>query len=335
MIVGLSVLLVVMIAIAGWLNYNVRTSQKEISLDKKTCYLGTFPMINSLISTAHDIPFLIDTGTDLSMLKHRAIAILKAKGYMVDSVFCPVFYRNNKGNICFATKRYIVDLPLAKWYVVKGDNGAVYYKCDSSTNTNVMRRVNFIPATDDVNVIGLDLLRNIVMEYRVDQGAVSFFTQCPEGYQKLAALDRKGSLANLLGCADRYTVRMELGGNKHDYFVNTTLDLVHMKHPLSDTITSTSPLYTHVVLTPHGTLLKARISPKEWLTLGQRSGTSTVSYFDDDEDYAINPMRLFSQDVVLDFHKKYLYLRPQYDMAGYPDKLPEGDPTKPSGIDLH
>lgn len=333
LIISIVTICVLLVGVLVYVNYNARTSQDDLTLDVTDGDLGTFPVINSFISPTYDMVFLVDTGSDLSMICPETIQQLKKKGFKVDSVFCPVFYRNNNGDILFTTKRYIADIPIHKWNSTRSANGSVFYECDTTKDINVMRNVNFIPSPDNINILGLDLLRHMVMEYRVDRGTLSFVNKVPEGYEFLTHLDEETSFWNIVGCANRYTLKMSVGDFTNDYIVDTALDLVSVKHPASDSVNARSRLQTRAHMTPHGRMLQTRISPKEWAQMGARAGSTTVSYFNDgNSSYAINPVRFTSQDIVFDFINNRICLRPQFDVIGYPDKLPSDWSTTLGGI---
>ncbi len=333
LIISIVTICILVIGVIGYLNYNANSSQDDFCLEIENGELGSYPVINSFISPTYDMVFLVDTGSDMSMICPETISELKRRGFRVDSTFCPVFYRTNTGNIGFTTKRYTADIPLRYWNATRTPNGKVFYECDTTRLINVMRNVNFIPAPDDFNIFGLDLLRKLVMEYRVDRGTLSFYTKMPEGYEFLTHLDEESSPWNILGCANRYTIHMSVGDFTNDYIVDTALDLVSVKHPASDSVNARSRLLDRPHMTSYGKMLKTRISPKEWAQMGSRAGSTTVSYFNDGEaSYAINPVRFTSQDIVIDFRNNRICLRPQFDVIGYPDKLPSSWSTTLGGI---
>ncbi len=307
---------VCIIAVIGWLNHNNASSQSDAYLEKKVKTLGEFPVINSLLTPAYDLTFSIDTGCDLSMITPASIQKLKDNGMSVDSTFCPVFFRDRKGEIGFTTKRYIVSFPIQRWDISMTKEGKFFYtRPEDKKLENVMHNVNFIPATDDVDVLGLDIMRKCIVEYNFVKGTVALHLEMPKDYKELSPLYAERDFASILGCGNRYYMSINIAGRLNDFIVDSSLDLVHVKMPAEDSIYSHSALTERSVLTSNGMVIKSKINESEWAHVGDRAGLVSVNYYNDgSEDYAVNPFSFSMQDVVIDFPNKLICYHPRFDI---------------------
>lgn len=305
-------------ATAGLLNYNNNSFQDNISLERSDKCLGEFPIINGLITPSRLMSFLVDSGSDLSMITPATVNMLKEHGYRVDSTMCVVAYRDNRGDLRFATKRYSIDIPLNSWTVSVSDDGQVFYK-RGDKDTNIIHNVNFIPATDNVNIFGIDFLKNFAVEYKVDYGTIRLHTSTPEGYEKLHEIHTKSSPYGLLGCSNRYYMDMTIAGQTNSYFIDTALDLVNVKQPSSDTIHAHNHVYDKSVINAQGDIMLVKSSDQERTCIGDRLGLTDISYYNDGDDlYALNAFKFSRQDVLVDFPKQQICFHPHFDVVGYP-----------------
>lgn len=305
-----------LIAVIGWLNYNNASSQSNAYLEKKASTLGEFPVINGLLTPAFDFTFAVDTRCDLSMITPQAIEKLKAHGMSVDSTFCPVFYRDRKGKIRFTTKRYIVSMPIQRWDIRLTDDGRFFYtRPNDNTLENTMHQVNFVPSPDEVDVMGLDIMRKCVLEYKYTKGTIALHLTRPKDYKMLSPLHLERDIPSLLGCGNRYFMSINIAGRPNDFIVDSSLDLIHVKMPAEDSIFSHSALSERSVLTSNGKVIKSKINESEWAHVGDRAGLVSVNYYNDGgEDYAVNPFCFSMQDVLIDFPNEMICYHPRFDV---------------------
>lgn len=224
----IAVIALLVVAVVG-LNLTAASSQEQVRLATPASVVGEFPIMNGLITPSYTMSMLVDTGSDLSMITPGTLQILKDKGCRVDSSFCPVFFRDNQGEVHFTAKRYTVDLPINPWQVEVSDDGSIYYQ-RLDTVVNVLQNVNFIPAVDPCDVIGLDLLDQFAVEFNVARGTVIFHKDLPDDFDIICPMGVEARWLNFIGCSKRYYVNMEVSSHTNSFFVDTALDLVFCKY---------------------------------------------------------------------------------------------------------
>lgn len=297
-----------------------RTSQNDISYDNPDGIVGTMSLSGPQLvaEIAPGLVFKIDTGSDLSTITAEGLAILEKMGYNPRKEIYPVLGRNGVGDIQLSATRYKIDLPFHH----------KVYENDSTTYNeiiNVIHNVDFAPSKNGLSVLGIDFLQKFKIEYQYHNKALNLYVKLPAGYVQCVDLSYSKALMTSIWLGKRYYIPISIESDENNYFIDTGLQKVGIKLPYHEVKRTLRPLYTDTVLSARGQY-SALIDHSAILSCGDRGGAYTAYYYDnDEEEFAMNPFNLFTQDVLIDFIDLKLYLRPTYNIPKR--KSPESAPT--------
>lgn len=286
-----------------------RTSQNDLSSDTPDGIVGTMslsgpPFVAEIVP---GLVFKIDTGSDLSTITEEGLAKLESMGYTPRKMIYPVLGRDGIGDIQVSATRYQVDLPFHY-------TSAPSDSTDIETIINVIHNVDFAPSKNGISVLGIDFLQKFKLEYQYQNQALNLYFKLPSGYTPCVDLRYSKSLTTGLWLGKRYYVPISIESDEDEYFIDTGLQRVGIKLPLSETRRTLRPLISDTVVSARGRF-PAMLDHSAMLSCGERGGTYLAYYYDnDEEDYAMNPFNLFTQDVLIDFVDLKLYLRPTYNI---------------------
>ena len=276
--------------------------------------VAVFPISGGMMEISDSVSFRFDTGSPVSMITPTDLERLKELGAAVTEEWFPSLARDVNGDIYLTDKRYRIDMPVFSRVLVKDSTGSRYKTAGRRVNT--ISDMVFLPAADDrMSVIGTDVLERFIVEFRYENNAIALYSSMPEGYKRLTDLHRPKISNRIIGCGGQYYVDITTENNTHRYFVDTGIDHVHIKLPLCDTLLVKSPLHESVYHSPRG-CIHAKYISEAWVKIGNRAGSHEAYYATDgDEDYAVNPLTFFSQDLILDFRGRAIYVRPHSRLA--------------------
>lgn len=172
----------------------------------------------------------------------------------------------------------------------------------------VIHDVELLVVDDDkLNVFGMDIIRNLVVERLWPEGIINLYKEVPEGYHTVMKLHVHDSVfENYIGNTGRAAIDLvvndsesreyflDSGGNMVGIEVVQPEDQMHMATTKIE-IDSVTGLYTQ---------RQCRVS------FGDRLRYSSVVYCDTlhTDKYSVNPMKLFDQDFVLDMPGRRLMI---------------------------
>lgn len=293
-----------------------RTSQNDISSDNPDGIVGTMSLSGSpfVAEIAPGLMFKIDTGSDLSTITAEALATLEKMGYHPRKEIYPVLGRDGMGDIQLSATRYKIDLPFHH----------KVYENDSTTYNeiiNVIHNVDFAPSKNGLSVLGIDFLQKFKIEYQYHNKALNLYVKLPAGYVQCVDLSYSKALRTSIWLGKRYYIPISIESDEDEYFIDTGLQRVGIKLPYREARRTLRPLYADTVVSARGQF-PAIVDHSAILSCGDRGGSYTAYYYDnDEEDFAMNPFNLFTQDVLIDFIDLKLYLKPTYNIPKR--KLPE------------
>jgi len=272
--------------------------------------VGGLPLMVSLMP---GLDFRIDTGSDMSFISERHLSMLDSMGYKVDKVLGFTAGRDTHGDITFHTTRYIVDIPVYRYEMYIDGSGKSSTRMIPSS-LNVLRNVEFVLSPDDMSVFGIDFLEKFKVEYRYRYGVVSLYFDRPEGYESSIPLMCSRSLSMLLWLSERYYLDAHVLHREYRFFIDTGLQRVNIKLPMDESCYSNNNMYSDTIVTLRGAY-PALVDNSSWVSLGNRSGSRMVYYYDTDEEpCAMNPLNLFEQDVLMDFSGREILMRPYFNI---------------------
>lgn len=230
-------------------------------------------------------------------------------GMDVDSVSFPSFGIDHLNKAFFCSKMYTVDLP-----VYDNQQGA---KPENRRVVGRMKDVLFLPApsSDTLSTLGIDVIERFVCLYSPATKAIGFSTEVPDDFELLTDISSEWTAATLLGCGKRYYVDMSIENNSHSFFINTSFPKVNVALPLEDSVLANSDLRTSLLVTMRGSF-RAKLLDKAWVNIGDRAGNHPIFFADTGflESYVVNPMSFFLQDVVIDYPRNRILLRPRAEL---------------------
>lgn len=294
------------------------SSQADITADREMGKLGEMPISgNPLYATvAPGLKLKIDTGSDISTITDHDLRYLDSIGCRIDTTFYPSLGRNGRGDMVFETVRYKVSLPLYNYTVSKDSLGAIYYR-PIAESINMLSNVDFIPSSSGISVIGIDFLQRFKVEYQYARGVIALYLDMPEGYEKCCDIQSPLSLIDFISLGNRYYMDLEVEHRPYRFFIDTGIQRAHIKLPMSERKITKHNLLEDTIVSLRGKF-PALVDERAWLLMGDRERSVKAYYYDnDEEDFAINPLNVFKQDVLLDFSNKELLLRPYCAISHY------------------
>lgn len=268
--------------------------------------VALYPFHQSIIDFGGGIEFCYNTGSFISTILPANLERLKIMGMDVDSVSFPSFGIDHLNKAFFCSKMYTVDLP-----VYDNQQGA---KPENRRVVGRMKDVLFLPApsSDTLSTLGIDVIERFVCLYSPATKAIGFSTEVPDDFELLTDISSEWTAATLLGCGKRYYVDMSIENNSHSFFINTSFPKVNVALPLEDSVLANSDLRTSLLVTMRGSF-RAKLLDKAWVNIGDRAGNHPIFFADTGflESYVVNPMNFFLQDVVIDYPRNRILLRPR------------------------
>lgn len=313
--VVLVLVLLIMLCGALYAFVCLQTSQDYIYADRADGRICDMPVGNTplFVTVMPGLQFKLDTGSDMSLLSAKDMALLDSLGYSVREVFGISTGRNGLGKIMFETKRYRVDLPTYRYDTVTDSLGIVT-SSQVPSSLNVLHNVDFVLAPDDMSVLGIDFLEKFKVEYRFMASMISLYLDVPDGYEQSIPMFYTRTPINALWLGKRYYLSANVMNRNYKFFIDSGIQRADFKLPFSERIYSKNKLYSDTVVSFSGRF-PAFIDNASWVTIGNRSGRRRVYYYDNDEEiFALNPFNAINQDLVIDFSGLSIMLRPYYNV---------------------
>lgn len=279
--------------------------------DEEVC--AVYPYENGILRVGDSLRFRIDTGSRISLIRQADIDLLKRRKVPIDSIWYPSIGKNIHGEFYFTTKRYIASLPIKERKLVTDSaTGRQYYTIPGKVVNRIMN-VAFLAAdpNDSVSTLGINLLEHFVVEYQNSREAVVLRKSVPLDYQLVSHIDAPFSIYKLLGISGKYYLDVTADNAVKPYCIDTGIEEIDLKLPSEDAKAQPfKSLRERKVRTTRGEIT-AQYTDSLWVRLGNRQGTHSA-YFSggEEEEYCINPMNFYTQDFVLDFPARKLYLHP-------------------------
>lgn len=287
-----------------------RTSQTRMAVERPNGLIGQFAVSPSphFMEVRPGLMFKVDTGSDVSTITKRDLAVLDSLGFKAQEMFYPVLGRNGVGDTRLYTKRYRVSLPLYQWKSSVDSSGTVIHTCLYNTQ-NVVTDVDFVLSKTDFSVLGIDFLENFKMEHKIDARTVSLYFEEPQGYEFCTDLIESTHLFDLLTLSHRYYMTCRIDNDRNDYFLDTGLQRAFIKRPSNELTPGGRHLRKEQTRSLRG-VYDAVADPDAWIEIGNRQGPSVVYYYDtDEESHAINPINMLNFDILIDFPNHKVMLR--------------------------
>ena len=298
-----------LIAVLTWGYARANSQHAYLKVGNLDSPVALYPFHQSIIDFGGGIEFCYNTGSFISTILPADLERLKIMGMDVDSVSFPSFGIDHLNKAFFCSKMYTVDLP-----VYDNQPGA---KPENRRVVGRTKVVLFLPApsSDTLSTLGIDVIERFVCLYSPATKAIGFSTEVPDDFELLTVISSEWTAATLLGCGKRYYVDMSIENNSHSFFINTSFPKVNVALPLEDSVLANSDLRTSLLVTMRGSF-RAKLLDKAWVNIGDRAGNHPIFFADTGflESYVANPMNFFLQDVVIDYPRNRILLRPRAEL---------------------
>ena len=271
---------------------------------------------DGIITVNDSLRFRFDTGTASSTITKDDIRRLRNMGIKVTSRKFPVVARSAFDEDIFLAKgSFLVDIP---FYTMRHYNDHAHYGHYESTGklAGYLKDMIFLPAeeTDTISTIGIDMLEHFTVEISEANKAVTLRLSVPDNYQYVMDLERSRSVFGSLSDAHRFYMPITVQNRKNSYRIDTGLQSAELKLVADDSVRANCPLRTVMLSTARG-VAPAKYAESIWVKLGDRQGSYGAHYSDEGiDDYAINPLNFFDQDIVIDFPGRRFYLHPRSNL---------------------
>lgn len=166
-----------------------------------------------------------------------------------------------------------------------------------------------VEGKDAVSAFGIDIIQRFAVEYLYNNRLIRLHSKRPDGYQDFS--DFKASIwpSHSLWPGKRYYIDIEVDNITDSYFIDTGLRQAAVKLPASRAEQSRRRLDEDIIVSQLG-VYPAKTN-NVWVELGNRAGSQKAFYSDNDEEpYTVNPINVFTQDLLIDFPTRTVALRP-------------------------
>ncbi|MCH5345458.1 MAG: hypothetical protein J1E63_00015 [Muribaculaceae bacterium] len=312
MTVALLFVIAIVVAVGAIVVYSA-TSQKTLHFRDDTMPRALFPIKKGMVELFDTTLFRVDTGSNISIVTPSTLEKLQEMGMAVEKKYIPYILKDRYNRFRYYPTHYTVTLPLAEYKLAVDSASNSIRWLPTGKIANSIEGVNVVVDDDAaINTIGMNVLKNFILEYQYYRNALALRTRIDDNYQQLGDLSSPCNWNNLFGLGNRYYVKVSLN-NHHSkpFLIDTGMNRLSIKIPIADTIYSKNPLVDDIYLAQHGVATAVKRDDNAWVKLGSRAGTRSLYYAPDDgEKYIINPLLFFYQDVVIDFADRKIYLRP-------------------------
>lgn len=261
-----------------------------------------------MLECAPGLKLKFDTGADVSVLTEADADKLRSMGYEVTESWGPVAGRDGVGAYTWKWRRYHAELPVGGYECTVDSAGksVVNYKGRPSA---VLRNVDFMKVDSGISTFGLDVIRRFKIECLYNEGVIALLDSVPGSYTKVVDMVRNIHLTDHLWSGVRSYITVSVNQRPNTYLIDTGLQRAAVKNPLSQSQWAKHTLRRDSIRSMVQ-IYDAYVDDEAWVDFGMRSGTKKVFYYDNPEDeFQINPLNVFQQDMLFDIEGKGIYFR--------------------------
>lgn len=289
-------------------------TQSHIAPAHNEDIIASFPVVSTSplrVEVSDGLIFKLDTGSDISSISPDDLEKLRSLGVSITEKPLPVIGRNTVGDLMISSKRYLIDLPLSFVTIYTDSTGSNLIREHIPQSDNLLVGAEFVLTEDNgsPSAIGIDILQKFYVEYLYDNQIIRLHTKRPDGYQDFSNFHASIWPSHFIWPGKRYYLDMEVDNVTDAYFIDTGLRNVSVKLPMSRSGMSRRRLSDDSLVSHLGSFPAK--SDNVWVEVGNRAGSQKALYSDNEEEpYSLNPMNVFTQDLLIDFPRKTMALRP-------------------------
>lgn len=236
-----------------------------------------------------------DMGSRHSFIQQKVYDKLHSIDYPMEETGVLIYTTDNDGRRKFFTKKVRLDIHIP--------NPAM------PDSIYILKNVDLLVSDGEYdNLIGMDVLRHMVLEHIDSANEIRLYRSIPSGYTEVCDINMHNSIWSSM-CSTNRRASINLVVNDEaptKYYFDTGGDMrrFDLVQPLSMLRGATSAVHvdpeTGLMMQEH-----CRVS------FGNRLKYSSVVYADSlhTDKYSVNPLKLFDQDIVIDFPGGKLYTR--------------------------
>lgn len=289
-------------------------TQSDLAPVADSSVVASLPVVSSnplTVEVMDGLRFKLDTGSDVSCITASDLDRLRKMGVKIVKRTMPVFGRTSDGSFHGSLDRYVIDLPLTFITSTPDSSGTGVIKVPDPEHDSVLHDAEFVlvEGKDAVSAFGIDIIQRFAVEYLYNNRLIRLHSKRPDGYQDFS--DFKASIwpSHSLWPGKRYYIDIEVDNITDSYFIDTGLRQAAVKLPASRAEQSRRRLDEDIIVSQLG-VYPAKTN-NVWVELGNRAGSQKAFYSDNDEEpYTVNPINVFTQDLLIDFPTRTVALRP-------------------------
>ena len=234
-----------------------------------------------------------DMGSRHSFIQQKVLDKLRSINYPMEETGVFICTVDNNGHRKLFTKKVRLDIHFP--------NPAM------PDSIYILKNVDLL-VSDDIygNLIGMDILRHMVLEHINDANEIRLYLSVPSGYAEVCDINMNNSIWSGM-CSTNRRASIDLVVNDEaptKYYFDTGGDMrrFDLVQPLSMLPGATSAVCVDPVT---GLMVQEHCR----VSFGNRLKYSSVVYADSlhTDKYSVNPLKLFDQDIVIDFPGEKLY----------------------------
>lgn len=240
-----------------------------------------------------------DMGSRHSFVSSDEVERFRAIGYPLTVERCFIVTTDPAGRYRTYTQKVVMDLPLPN--------------PELPDSTCYLHHAELLVSDHgNDNILGMDILRQFVIERRWNSNELLLYRETPENYFPVCKINVYGaSVGGPLSTSLRASVVLQVNNDEpREYFFDTGVEMRHIElvQPLDRSSYALSEITTDSI---SGLPVQKRC----FVAFGDRIRYSSVIYCDTlhTDKYSVNPLRLFDQDMVLDMPGKRLLVHKTRD----------------------
>lgn len=262
-----------------------------------------------MVEVTPGVKFKFDTGADVSIITEADLRRLQELGYKTTPGTNFGCGRDGYGRYGIYTKSVSVDLPLVDYEFGVDTTGRTII-VGGPYEVNTLENLDLFVTKDGISTIGIDVMERFMVEYKYAERTVSLMNILPPGYQKIVEIHRSVNPLYKFITGNRYYMNIGVEHSYNDYFLDTGQQLAMLKLPGKEAERAGNVLRPDTIRTFIGNY-SSMVDDRSWTEIGHRAGYCVVNYYDNSEEkFAVNPLEIFTQDMLIDFIGCDVYVRP-------------------------
>lgn len=293
-------LLILAAVVVGVYSFGVwqvhRLNDKLFYPATKSGLIASFPLADdcTLVSISGQRVYF-DMGSRHSFIRRDIKDQLKAEGYPMEEIPVLMYTTDCDGHYNLYTQKVRLNI--------------LFPNPEEPDSTYEVKNVELLVSDDPYdNLIGMDVLQHVVVEHINETDKIRLYHSLPEGYEEVCDIEvHESPLGHIISPSRRASIKLAVNDDEpRDYFFDTggKMRAFELVQPTSKLHSATSTVRvdstTGLAVQDH-----CRVS------FGNRLRYCDVVYSDTlhTDDYSVNPLKLFNQDIVIDFPNQKLYTR--------------------------